>query len=68
MINTVILVCLPPPSFSSQPDVRRDLPFLPGPLLLLSSAEDRWVLPDHAEAFLDALVSHFREACSLAAQ
>ena len=37
------------------PDLRRDLPQLPAPLLLLTSSEDRWVLPRHAEAIAASL-------------
>ena len=36
-------------------DQRRDLLALPAPLLLVASAEDRWVLPAHADAIASAM-------------
>jgi hypothetical protein len=42
-------------AMAQQPDLRRDLARLPAPLLLLASAQDRWVLPTHADAIVHAL-------------
>lgn len=42
-------------AMTMHPDLRKDLPQLPAPLLLLTSSEDRWVPPRHAQAIEEAL-------------